>query len=201
MAKFYALPELGYAFNALEPYISEVQLRLHYEKHHAAYVKGANEILEKMDKARVDGVEIDVKAALKALSFNVGGFKLHSVYWKSMVPNGGGEPSGALGEAIKAEFGSFARFKKEFSQAANSVEGSGWAALCYSKATGRLLIAQIEKHNANVYPGHRILLALDVFEHAYYLDYKNERAKFVDGFWNAANWPEAARKFEKATAP
>jgi Fe-Mn family superoxide dismutase len=111
---------------------------------------------------------------------------------------GGGKPSGALAEALEKEFGSFERFKKEFTQASTSVEGSGWAALTLCKLTGRPLIMQIEKHNTNVYPGYKILMVLDVFEHAYYLDYKNDRAKFVEAFWNIVNWTEIAKRLQAA---
>jgi len=201
MAKgVYSMPELGYGFKDLEPFISEAQLRIHFEKHHSAYVKAANDLLARMDAARAQGTELDLKAALKALSFNVGGHRLHSLYWKSMAPpgKGGGEPAGELGEAIAKEFGGFARFKSEFSQAALSVEGSGWAALCYCRETERPLIMQVEKHNANVYPAYKLLLCLDVFEHAYYLDYKNERAKFVEAFWSIVDWEAAGKRFEEA---
>jgi len=111
---------------------------------------------------------------------------------------GGGKPSGVLGDAIEREFGSFERFKKEFTQAAVSVEGSGWAALTFCRQTNRPIIMQIEKHNTNVYPMFRILMVLDVFEHAYYIDYKNERAKFVDAFWNIVNWDAVNKRLEEA---
>jgi Fe-Mn family superoxide dismutase len=109
---------------------------------------------------------------------------------------GGGKPIGLSAEAIEREFGSFERFKKEFTQAALSVEGSGWAALTFCRQTNRPIIMQVEKHNTNVYPMFRILLVVDVFEHAYYIDYKNERAKFVDAFWNIVNWSEAEKRFQ-----
>lgn len=111
---------------------------------------------------------------------------------------GGGKPSGVLIERIQDEFGSFERFKKEFTQAAVSVEGSGWAALTLCRQTHRPLVMQIEKHNTNVYPAFRILMVLDVFEHAYYIDYKNDRAKFVDAFWNIVNWSEVNKRLEEA---
>jgi len=127
---------------------------------------------------------------LKELSFNIGGHILHSIFWDNLSPpgKGGGKPGGAIADEIQKEFGSFDRFKKEFSQAAASVEGSGWAALTMQERITRPLIMQIEKHNTNVYPSFKILMVLDVFEHAYYIDYKNERAKFVDAFWNLVNW-------------
>ncbi len=196
MAKenFYILPDLPYGYKDLEPHISEELLKLHHDKHHQAYVNAANTGLEKLDKAREEGSELDMKSVLKTLSFNIGGHLLHSLFWNNMSPKGGGEPVGELGEAIKKEFGGFERFKKEFSQVAESVEGSGWAALTYCQQTKRPLIAQIEKHNVNVYPAFNIVLVLDVWEHAYYLDYKNKRGDFINAFWNVVNWEEANKR-------
>ncbi len=198
--KFYALPDLPYAYNALEPYISEPQLKIHHDKHHLAYVNGANGILEKLDKARQAGTDVDVKATLKEMSFNMGGHTLHSLFWMNMAPasKASKEPAGAVADAIKAEFGSFERFKKEFTATAVSAEGSGWAVLGLCGKTYRPMLMQIEKHNVNVAPQERILMVLDVWEHAYYLDYKNERAKFVEAFWNIVNWDEVNNRLETA---
>jgi Fe-Mn family superoxide dismutase len=198
-AKFYALPQLPYQYGELQPYISQEQLTLHHQKHHQAYVNSANAILERLDKARKEGADFDVKATLKELSFHIGGHLLHSLFWPNMAPSGkgGGNPTGALGTALEKEFGSFERFKKEFSLAATSVEGSGWAALSFCRQTNRPIVMQIEKHNTNVYPMFTILMVIDVWEHAYYLDYKNERAKCVDAFWNIVNWDEANKRLER----
>jgi Fe-Mn family superoxide dismutase len=197
--KFYVLPDLPYGYKDLEPYISEEQLKIHHQKHHQAYVNAANALLEKLDKARRDGTDIDMKSTLKELSFNIGGHLLHSLFWGNLATAGKtGRPEGILDDAIKKEFGNFERFKKEFSQTALSVEGSGWAVLAFCKKTGRLIIMQIEKHNTNVYPTFRILMVLDVFEHAYYIDYKNEKARFVDAFWNIVNWNEVKKRFEES---
>ena len=199
-AKFYVLPKLPYDYKDLAPYMSEEQLRIHHSKHHQAYVNGANAILQKLDKARKEGTELDIKSTLKELSFNIGGHLLHSLFWGNLAPasKSSGKPSGVLGEAIEREFGSFERFKKEFSQAAVSVEGSGWAALTFCRQTSLPIIMQIEKHNTNVYPMFRILMVLDVFEHAYYIDYKNERGKFVEAFWNIVNWDAVNKRLEEA---
>ncbi|MCX8150553.1 MAG: superoxide dismutase [Candidatus Bathyarchaeota archaeon] len=188
--KSFSLPKLPYDYKALTPYMSEEQLKLHHDKHHLAYVNGANAIFEKLDKARKENVEIDQKATLKELSFHIGGHLLHSTFWENMAPagKGGGKPGGAIADVLNKEFGSFERFKAEFSKAATTVEGSGWAVLAMQQCVDRPLIMQVEKHNINVYPGFRILMALDVWEHAYYVDYKNDRAKFVEGFWNVVNW-------------
>jgi Fe-Mn family superoxide dismutase len=196
---FYALPQLSYGYEQLQPYISKEQLTLHHQKHHQAYVNGANAILERLDKARKDSADFDVKATLKELSFHIGGHLLHSLFWANLSPagKGGGKPTGTLGTALEKEFGSFERFKKEFSLAATSVEGSGWAALTFCRQTNRPIIMQIEKHNTNVYPMFTILMVIDAWEHAYYLDYKNERPKFVDAFWNIVNWDEVNKRLEK----
>jgi superoxide dismutase, Fe-Mn family len=188
--KTFTLPKLPYDYSALAPYISEQQLKLHHDKHHQAYVNGANTIFEKLDKARSENADADMKAMLKELSFNVGGHILHTTFWENIAPagKGGGKPGGAVADMIDMGFGSFERFKKEFTMAATSTEGSGWAALAVNPCIGRPLIMQIEKHNVNVYPTFNILMVLDVWEHAYYLDYKNERPKFVEAFWNIVNW-------------
>jgi Fe-Mn family superoxide dismutase len=202
MAGTYTLPKLGYDLAALAPYISEAQLTLHYQKHHQAYVTGANALFEKFDKARKDGSDLDMKATLKELSFHIGGHRLHTLFWGNLAPagkGGGGEPKGAFAKAVIGDCGSFARFKKEFTATATSVEGSGWAALTFSRTANRLIPVQIEKHNVNVPPGSPILLVLDVWEHAYYLDYKNDRAKFVEAFWNIVNWDEVNRRYEAFT--
>ncbi len=198
-AKFYVLPKLEYDYKDLAPYMSEEQLKIHHNKHHQAYVNGANTILQKLDNARKEGTDLDIKSTLKELSFNIGGHLLHSLFWGNLAPpsKGGGKPFGALADALQKEFGSFERFKKEFTTAAISVEGSGWAALTFCKQTNRPIIMQIEKHNMNVYPMFRILMVLDVFEHAYYIDYKNERAKFVEAFWNIVNWDSVNKRLEE----
>jgi len=197
--KFYVLPGLPYDYDALKPFISREQLMIHHDKHHAAYVNGANAILENLDKSRKESIDLDFKSTLKSLSFNVGGHVLHSLFWPNLAPigKGGGEPGGTLADVIESEFGTFERFKKEFTQTAITVEGSGWAALTFCMKTARPIIMQIEKHNTNVYPMFRILMVLDVWEHAYYLDYKNERAKFVDAFWNIVNWEEVNKRLEE----
>jgi Fe-Mn family superoxide dismutase len=196
--KGYTLPHLPYGYKALAPYISEVQLTLHHQKHHQAYVTGANAILEKLDKARKENADLDMKALLKELSFHLGGYRLHNLFWENMAPagvGGGGIPKGELSDAMNAEFGTFERFQKEFTQAASSIEGSGWAVLTYCMNTRRLMMMQIEKHNVNIVPGFRILMVLDLWEHAYYLDYKNDRAKFIDAFWHLVNWDEVQARF------
>ncbi|WP_414468978.1 superoxide dismutase [Methanobacterium sp. ACI-7] len=196
--KFYKLPELPYAYNALEPHISEEQLRLHHDKHHQAYVDASNAILKLMDESREKGKDFDIKAKAKELSFNMGGHQLHNLFWKNIGPADkcGGEPTGKIAEYIEKDFGSFERFKKEFSQTAISAEGSGWAVLVMCKNTDRLFNMQYEKHNVNLVPKWTPLLVLDVWEHAYYIDYKNVRPDFVEAFWNIVNWDEVNNRLQ-----
>ena len=190
----YKLPNLPYGYKDLEPYMSAEVLTLHHDKHHAAYINAANALLDKISDARQKNSELDYKSVLKSLAFNVGGHILHETFWKNMAPSSSNKnkPAGDILKAIEKEFGSFERFKTEFSETAKSVEGSGWAVL-----TKDLSIIQIEKHNVNIIPGQKILLCLDVWEHAYYLDYKNDRAKFVENWWNIVNWDEVNRRFNE----
>ena len=196
--KLYSLPKLPYDFDALKPYISEEQLKLHYQKHHQAYVNGANAVLEKLDKARKDNTDLDMKATTQRAFIP---FRRLSPAQPvlgesgSAGKGGGGTPKGELAKAIDAEFGTFDRFKKEFNQTASSVEGSGWAVLTFCEKTQRPLILQVEKHNVNIIPGFPILMVLDVWEHAYYLDYKNDRGKFIEAFWNIVNWDMVGKRF------
>ena len=186
----YNLPDLPYGYKDLEPYMSEETLKLHHDKHHLSYVNTANAILEK---------DWDVKN-LKSFSFNVAGHILHETFWKIMAPanSGRNKPYGEILEKIGADFGSFERFKTEFTETAKTVEGSGWAILAFHKEhgdNGSLAIIQVEKHNVNFYPEQKILLCLDVWEHAYYVDYKNDRAKFIENWWNIVNWEEVNKRF------
>jgi superoxide dismutase, Fe-Mn family len=196
--KFYELPKLPYGYKDLEPYISERLLTLHHDKHHQGYVNGANADRRKLDEAREKGIDIDQKALLKELSFNIGGHVLHGLFWPNLAPEGkgGGEPGGKLVDAIDKEFGSFDRFKKEF-VAATAVEGSAWTALGYCTQTDRPIIMQIEKHNVDVYPTFKIVMVLDLWEHAFYLDYENNKGKFIDAFWNIVNWDEVEKRLER----
>src|SRR3989344_103307 len=193
----YRLSNLAYGYKDLEPYISEEVLTLHHNKHHAGYVNAANALLDKIDEARKNNADLDFKSVSKSLSFNIGGHILHKTFWKIMAPENSGKnkTGGKITAAIEKEFGSFERFKKEFSETAKSVEGSGWAVLVSDKPQGNLSIVQVEKHNVNLYPSQKILLCLDVWEHAYYLDYKNDRGKFIENWWNIVNWEEVEKRF------
>ena len=193
----YKLLDLSYGYKDLEPYISEQVLTLHHDKHHAAYVNAANILIDKIMDARSKNAELDYKSVLKSLSFNTGGHILHETFWKVMAPvsEGKNKPNGEVLKVIEKEFGSLERFKIEFSETAKSVEGSGWAVLALDKLNNNISIVQVEKHNVNIYPNQKILLCLDVWEHAYYLDYKNDRAKFIENWWNIVNWDEVEKRF------
>lgn len=175
-------------------------MTLHHTKHHQAYVNGANAALEKIEKASRGELEIDVRAVLRDLSFNLDGHKLHSIFWPNMAPpgKGGGKPGGAIADRIEKEFNGFDRFKKLFSDAAKTVEGVGWALLLYDPDTDRLVLTQIEKQNLMHLAQLPILLSLDVWEHAYYLQYKNDRASYVDAWWQVVNWDDVEKRFSKA---
>ena len=179
--------------------MSEEQLKLHHQKHHNSYVNNANALVQKLRDARKNNSEISIKHIAKDLAFNLAGHILHSLFWKNLRSvSQMNEPKSEILEAIKKEFDSFERFRKEFSEAALSVEGSGWAALVRDKNSGKILIiSQIEKHHVNLLPETNILLILDVWEHAYYLDYKNDRARYIENFWSIVNWDEVGSRFKK----
>jgi Fe-Mn family superoxide dismutase len=194
-AKRYELPKLAYGYNELAPFLSEEQLTVHHTKHHAAYVNAANAIMDKMDKARADNADQDWKGVMKDLSFQIGGHVLHKNMWENLAPAGkGGEPKGKLLDVLTKEFGSIERFKKEFSAVAAGAEGSGWAVLVFCSLLQKPIIMQVEKHNVNVIPSFRILMVLDVWEHAYYIDYKNLRPKYIEAFWNHVNWDTVEKR-------
>ncbi len=199
MTDVYSLPKLPYDYSALAPAMSEEQLKLHHQKHHNSYVNNANALVQKLRDARKNNSEISIKHIAKDLAFNLAGHILHSLFWKNLRSvSQMNEPKSEILEAIKKEFDSFERFRKEFSEAALSVEGSGWAALVRDKNSGKILIiSQIEKHHVNLLPETNILLILDVWEHAYYLDYKNDRARYIENFWSIVNWDEVGSRFKK----
>ena len=200
MPKTYTLPPLPYSYKALEPHISEQIMTLHHDKHHAAYVNGANAALDKLEKARAGQLQIDVRGVLRDLSFNIDGHKLHAIFWPNMAPagKGGGTPGGKLMDKIKQDFGGFDKFKAQFSDAAKTVEGVGWALLLYDSEIDQLVLTQIEKQNFMHLAELPILLGIDVFEHAYYLQYLNDRGKYVDAWWNVVNWDDVAKRLDQA---
>jgi superoxide dismutase, Fe-Mn family len=198
MSKRYELPALPYEYHALEPYLSEQILKLHHDKHHAAYVNGANAALDKLEKARKGEIQIDVRSVLRDFSFNYSGHFLHSLFWMNMSPARGAMMNGKVSEKIAEDFGDFDKFKLQFTEAAKTVEGSGWAVLQYDRATNQLLIAQIEKHSRDHLVNLPVVMCVDVWEHAYYIQYQNDRAKFIDAWWNVVNWDDVSRRLEAA---
>lgn len=196
----YTLPDLAYDHGALEPHISGRILELHHGKHHKTYVEGANRALEQLQSARESGDFTHIAALERALAFNVSGHVLHSLFWRNLSPDGGGEPEGALAQAIDRDFGSCDLLRKQMSQAAASIMGSGWAALVRDPITGSLLTAQIHDHQSDMLQGSIPLLVIDAWEHAYYLQYQNEKAKFFEAIWNVVDWRDVAQRFEAAQA-
>jgi superoxide dismutase, Fe-Mn family len=193
----YVLPDLGYDYGALEPHISAQIMELHHDKHHAAYVKGANEAIDKLASAREKDDFSTITQLEKNLAFHLSGHVLHSLLWKNMSPDGGGEPEGELAAAVKESFGSYDALRAQMSEAANNVQGSGWAALSWEPLSSRLIVEQIYDHQGNVGQGGPPLLALDMWEHAFYLQYKNVKKDWVEAFWNIVNWPDVAERFER----
>lgn len=194
----HTLPPLPYGYNALEPYISEEIMRLHHDKHHQSYVDGLNKAEKKMQEARQTDDFSLLKHWEREAAFHGSGHYLHTIFWEIMRPNGGGEPKGALLQQIIKDFGSYKAFKKQFSEAAKQVEGVGWAILVWSPRSRRLEILQSERHMLLTQWDTIPLLVLDVWEHAYYLQYKNKRGDYVDQWWNIVNWPAVAIRFQKA---
>ena len=197
--KTYTLPPLPYSYEALEPHISKQIMTLHHDKHHQGYVNGANAAMEKLDKARKGELQIDIKAILRDYGFNADGHILHSLFWPNMAPSGkgGGTPGGRLSDQINKEFGAFDKFRAQFSDASKTVEGSGWAMLIYEPLSEQLIISQIEKHNLNHIAQSEVILCSDLWEHAFYAQYLNDKAKYVDSWWNVVNWSEADRRLGK----
>ncbi len=195
------LPPLPYDYNALEPYIDEQTMHLHHDIHHKAYVDGLNNAEKKLAEARAAGDYALVKHWSREAAFHGSGHFMHALFWPNMAPagqGGGGEPTGALAEQIKKDFGSFEAFKKHYSAAAVAVEGSGWAVLAWQPQGNQLVILQSEKHQQLTQWGVVPLLVLDVWEHAYYLKYQNKRAAYVEAWWNVVNWADVAARLAKA---
>jgi Fe-Mn family superoxide dismutase len=194
----YVLPDLDYDFSALEPHVSAQIMELHHGKHHAAYVTKANETLDKLDEARDTGDFTRLGGLEKSLAFNLSGHVLHSLFWKNMKPKGGGEPKGALADAIRRDFGSFEGLKKQLTEVASTIMGSGWGALVYEPIAPRLLTCQIYDHQSNLAQAGLPLLVIDAWEHAYYLQYKTDKASFFKAVWSLWDWDDVSARFEAA---
>ncbi|MEO8220719.1 MAG: superoxide dismutase [Specibacter sp.] len=194
----YTLPELSYDYAALEPNISARIMELHHSKHHAAYVAGANLALEQLAEARESNNFANVAKFSKDLAFNLGGHTNHSIFWNNLSPEGGDKPTGELAAAIDDAFGSFDAFRAHFTAAAMGIQGSGWALLSYEGLGGNMLIEQLFDQQGNIPVATTPLLMLDMWEHAFYLDYVNVKADYVKAFWNIVNWADVSKRFEAA---
>lgn len=194
----YELPELQYDYAALEPHISARIMELHHSKHHNAYVTGANTALEKMAEARDKGDAAGAAKLSKDLQFNLGGHVNHSIFWNNLSPEGGDKPEGELAAAIDDAFGSFDAFRDHFTAAATTIQGSGWAILAYEPIGGNIVIEQMYDQQNGAPVATTPLLMLDMWEHAFYLDYQNVKADYVKAFWNIVNWADVSARFAAA---
>ena len=198
MAEKFTLPDLPYDYSALEPHISAQIMQLHHDKHHNTYVTGANTALEKMEEARANGDAAGAAKLSKDLQFNLGGHINHSIFWKNLSPEGGDKPEGELAAAIDNFFGSFDAFRDQFTAVATTIQGSGWAILAYEPIAGNLVIEQMYDQQNGVPVATIPLLQLDMWEHAFYLDYQNVKADYVKAVWNIVNWADVQDRFEAA---
>ncbi|WP_134322218.1 superoxide dismutase [Cumulibacter soli] len=197
MAK-YTLPDLSYDYGALEPHISGEIMQLHHSKHHQKYVDDANTALEKLAAARDSGDLGAIPMLEKNLAFNLGGHTNHSVFWQNMSPDGGGRPEGEIAAAIDQDFGSFEKFQAHFEAVATTIQGSGWAILAWDSICEQLVIVQLFDQQANAPIGLTPILMLDMWEHAFYLQYKNVKADYAKAWWNVVNWSDVTARFERA---
>jgi len=202
----YSLPKLPYAYDALEPHIDARTMEIHHTKHHQTYTDKLNAALEKCDSdiqnkdileilANIDQVPADQKGAI---NFNGGGYDNHKLFWDNMKPNGGGEPGGALADAINASFGNFADMKEQFSSKTAVIQGSGWGWLVYNPSSSKVEFITMPNQTSPRTKGLVPLMGLDVWEHAYYLKYQNKRPDYITAWWNVVNWDEVDNRLSKA---
>lgn len=196
----YTLPDLDYDYGALDPSISGQIMELHHSKHHAAYVAGANQALEQMAEARDSGNFGNLPKLEKDLAFHLGGHTNHSIFWKNLGPDSKDRPEGELAAAIEEFFGDYEKFVAHFNAAALGLQGSGWALLAWDAVGSRLVINQLYDQQGNVPVLTTPLLMLDMWEHAFYLDYKNVKGDYVKAFWSIVNWADVEKRFEAAKA-
>jgi len=196
--KRYRLPDLPYDFGALEPHISGRIMELHHGKHHAAYVKNANETIARLDEARDSGDTARIAALERALAFHLSGHVLHSIFWQNLTPEGGDKPAGELGHAVDRDFGSFDQFKRRMVSVASGIMGSGWGALVWEPMAERLMVTQIYDHQSNLNQGSVPLMVIDAWEHAYYLQYRNEKEAYFSGLWSLWNWSDISVRYAAA---
>lgn len=195
----YVLPDLTYDYSALEPHVSAKIMELHHGKHHATYVKNANAAIERLDEARRKEDFTSVAALERTLAFNLSGHVLHSIFWRNLEKQGGGEPQGALAQAVNRDLGGFQMLRRQMSEVAATIMGSGWAALVWEPIGHRLLITQIYDHQSNLAQSGVPLMVIDAWEHAYYLQYQNRKDEFFRAVWTLWNWRDIAARFEAAT--
>ncbi|MEI7419972.1 MAG: superoxide dismutase [Actinomycetes bacterium] len=195
----YVLPDLSYDYGALEPNISGRIMELHHDKHHLAYVNGANTALDALAEARDKNDLTMVNKFQKDLAFNLAGHINHAVFWKNMSPEGGDKPTGELAAAIDEFFGSFDAFRAHFTASALGIQGSGWSILVWDILGQKLIIEQLYDHQGNLAVGSIPLLMLDMWEHAFYLDYQNVKPEYVKAFWNIVNWADVQARFAAAS--
>jgi superoxide dismutase, Fe-Mn family len=193
----YRLPDLPYDYDALEPHISAEIMRLHHDKHHAAYVAGANTALEKLAAARGAGDFSTITKLEKDLAFHLSGHVLHSIFWQNLGPQHDA-PEGALLAQLEHDFGSVDAFRSHLLEAANTVQGSGWAVAAWEPLAQRIIVTQVYDHQGNVGQGTQPLLVVDAWEHAWYLQYKNVKADFFAAVWNVIHWADVAQRLEQA---
>jgi superoxide dismutase, Fe-Mn family len=197
----FEVPDLPYGYDALEPHIDEATMRVHHDKHHQAYVDKANAALEGSEWADKDVDEVlrnlDKVPNTAAVKNNAGGHANHSFFWQILSPDGGGEPSGAIADAISEKFGDFSSFKEEFKNAGVTQFGSGWAWLVHTDAG--IEVTSTPNQDSPVSAGNTLLLGCDVWEHAYYLKYQNKRPDYIDAFWNVVNWQEVSRRYDEVS--
>jgi len=197
MSSSYSLPDLPYDYSALEPHIDAKIMELHHDKHHAAYVTGANTALEKLAEARDKDDFANIGKLEKDFAFHLSGHVLHSIFWTNLSPESG-EPAGPLAEQIGSDFGSYEKFKAQMNQAASTLQGSGWALASWEPTAKRIVVQQVFDHQGNHGQGTLPLLAIDAWEHAYYLQYKNVKADFFTALWNVVNWDDVSTRLGEA---
>ena len=190
----YTLPDLPYKSSDLEPNVVAEALELHHDMHHSAYVKGANAALDDMSQARESGNYSALNQLQKNLAFHLSGHVMHSIFWRVMSPDGGGRPVGSLLKELDKAFGSVDAMREQLTQCALSIQGSGWASLAWEPMSQRLVIEQVHDHQGNIGNATVPILVLDMWEHAYYLQYRHDRLRWVNAFWEIVNWADAEHR-------
>jgi Fe-Mn family superoxide dismutase len=196
----YTLPDLPYDYGQLEPHLIAKIVELHHDKHHAAYVAGANTTLEKLHDARQKDDFGTINQLEKSLAFHISGHKLHSILWTNLSPKGGGSPTGAIKTQLETDFGGVEAFKKQFNAATLGVQGSGWGVLSWEPTAGRLIVQQVYDQQGEHAQGGQPVMVCDIWEHAFYLQYENRKAEWVTAFWNLINWDDVNRRLTEAKA-